>query len=468
MPKVPGLEERTVAETQGSVPGQEQLPPGALNTGFERTTGAAIGLLEGTLAAEKKKVDQGVVIESDLKLTQLRSQIEVERNRLKGRDSAGAIDEVDAEWQAGVKEIEKGLTNDTQRLAFGSRAASHYGSLYNGTLKYTETEMLKWDTDNRNSWEDLKASEAVVNHADPEEHEKNLAELEAELKDRHKGSPLVAADKYQDYLTDINKGIKDLKAETDKNRVNAEREDSEAANKELVDLQIDDALSIGEIRARRDRVSDTDYKGWIDRFDKEVKSKEKETAEVRDDRETVTDFSVEAMTMVPGTTIEEIVEFKNRVAQAVSDGLLKPTTARSIVSDAENSNKIDPMRKEAEKSVANALKNDYNEGLMGEAGPETDLEYTRQIESFRAWSRSNLDKEPSEYYEMISEPYKREGLAKFFGLAERADLPRRREEIAAEVEEEVEPETFELDRVYTDAQGRRAKYLGDGKWQIIQ
>ena len=328
--------------------------------------------------------------------------------------------------------------------------------------------MLKWDTENRDAWEDLKSSEAVANHADPAEHEKNLAELDAELKDRYKGSPLVAADEYQDYLTDINKGIKDLKAETDRNKANAEKEDAEAANKELVDLQIDDALSIGEIRARRDRVDDTDYQRWLDRFDKEVTDKEKEKEAVRDDRESVTDFSVEAMTMVPGTTIEEIQDFKNRVAQAVSDGLIKPATARSIVTDAENSNKIDPMRKEAEKAVTNALKNDYTTGLMGEPGPEADLEYTRQIESFRAWSRANLDKEPSEYYEKISEPYKREGLAKFFGLAARPDLPRRREEITEEAEEVTEPEIFEIDRVYTDAQGRRAEYLGDGQWRIIR
>jgi hypothetical protein len=66
----------------------------------------------------------------------------------------------------------------------------------------------------------------------------------------------------------------------------------------------------------------------------------------------------------------------------------------------------DPARDAAEKAVIENLKRDRRAGVFGE-DKSGDLEYAKQIDSFRRWSKAHPDDDPSDYYEKLIEPVKR-------------------------------------------------------------
>jgi len=124
-----------------------------------------------------------------------------------------------------------------------------------------------------------------------------------------------------------------------------------------------------------------------------------------EDRNTEVALATEAM-MIPVTAKPQAVrEFKARVAAAVAQGLIAPGTGRTIITDAESALKVDPERSAGIQAVVTRLKEDYKNGVMGE-GVEASNEYNKQIEGLYKWSKTNLDRDPSEYYEAVSQPYK--------------------------------------------------------------
>lgn len=66
----------------------------------------------------------------------------------------------------------------------------------------------------------------------------------------------------------------------------------------------------------------------------------------------------------------------------------------------------DPARTAAEAAVTENLKRDRKAGVFGtdQAG---DVEYAKQVDAFRRWSKANPDQDPSEYYEKVMEPVKK-------------------------------------------------------------
>jgi len=66
----------------------------------------------------------------------------------------------------------------------------------------------------------------------------------------------------------------------------------------------------------------------------------------------------------------------------------------------------DPARTAAEAAVTENLKRDRKDGIFG-SGQAGDMEYAKQIDSFRRWSKANPDQDPSEYYEKVMEPVKK-------------------------------------------------------------
>jgi len=66
----------------------------------------------------------------------------------------------------------------------------------------------------------------------------------------------------------------------------------------------------------------------------------------------------------------------------------------------------DPARTAAEAAVTENLKRDRKAGIFGsdQAG---DMEYAKQVDAFRRWSKANPDQDPSEYYEKVMEPVKK-------------------------------------------------------------
>ncbi len=66
----------------------------------------------------------------------------------------------------------------------------------------------------------------------------------------------------------------------------------------------------------------------------------------------------------------------------------------------------DPVRTAAESAVVENLKRDRKAGIFGsdQAG---DMEYAKQVDAFRRWSKAHPEDDPSEYYEKVMEPVKR-------------------------------------------------------------
>jgi len=130
-----------------------------------------------------------------------------------------------------------------------------------------------------------------------------------------------------------------------------------------------------------------------------------QNAKVPEDKNTEVALATEAMMMPVNATPEDIRMFKATVSAAVAQRLIEPGTGRTIITDAENAVKIDPERRAAIQAVVTRLREDYRNGLMGD-DVEGSNEYNKQIEGLYKWSKLNLDRDPSEYYESVSAPYR--------------------------------------------------------------
>lgn len=82
----------------------------------------------------------------------------------------------------------------------------------------------------------------------------------------------------------------------------------------------------------------------------------------------------------------------------------------------------DPARAAAERAVIQNFGRDRKAGIFGD-GQDGDTEYTRQIESFKRWSKANPDQDPSEYYEKVMTPVRE---ARLFGLIDAVRDPKQR------------------------------------------
>lgn len=406
-----------------------------------RVTEAAVGTvgrLEDAAVAEKDKVDQAMILEADYNLSMLKSDLEIERNQLKGKAAAGAIDAIEEKYNLSAEEIGKGLANDAQKAAYGNRVKHHWagpGGLYESTLKYTDSEIDKFSDANYNAVVDLRVDDAIEKSDEEAIFTQSLAELKAIIKDRNPDAA-VAEQIYNKHLDAINSGIKEKRIETERAlKIEADKINLEA-NNDLSDLFFNDELSFSEINRREAALGD-DYERWVKLQKQSLDKKEKQNKtgkKVVDNTLISANLASEAMTMPPDVTTEDISEFKVRVAKEVLAGKLKPATGRSIITDAERTLKLDPVRKSSEDNIVVFLKNDYNNGIYGETGTtEARAEYNRQMTAFSTWSKANLDKDPIEYYERVSDTHKKGFIAGLLGIGEPEVTPKqKREEIEAE------------------------------------
>lgn len=231
----------------------------------------------------------------------------------------------------------------------------------------------------------------------------------------------------------LRSAIKTRKRELEIETARAEKERQQLlqtqAENELTSLLMDGSLTDADIRNREAVLGDK-FKEWGKFYNNLQKTKK--TGPTKSDFDVNANLSIEAMTMAADVSDEELQEFRVKVAEEVSKGTLLPKDARTIISDAENARKIDPLRKTDIGNVVTFLKNDFNNEMFGEVDtPEARAEFNRQVLSLNRWARSNPDKDPIEYYEKIAEPYKTERL---WGLlvTEETDPVKRRAEIELE------------------------------------
>jgi hypothetical protein len=158
-----------------------------------------------------------------------------------------------------------------------------------------------------------------------------------------------------------------------------------------------EGLTVASIEKRKGMLSANEYEHWID---KEKRLREgAEKAEYKADPDEVQrtwgDIVYRRETGQKQLTESEIISKygKDRVA------------ANFLVDKLRE--KKDPNREVDKKIVINNLKKDLDAGLYGEPNtPEAQLEYSKQVTALQQWMKENPDKEPSEYYEIVTKPVK--------------------------------------------------------------
>jgi len=114
----------------------------------------------------------------------------------------------------------------------------------------------------------------------------------------------------------------------------------------------------------------------------------------------------------------------------------------------------------AEIAIYDNLKRDRKAGLFGK-GPEGDLEYAKQVESFKKWRKVNPKEDPSVYYEKLTTPYKKGLIGDWLDWAwpDKTDPKKRREELSG-------GQTTPQRKTVGYKNGKPVYDLGNGKWEI--
>ena len=178
----------------------------------------------------------------------------------------------------------------------------------------------------------------------------------------------------------------------------------ENANKELVDINVAGKLSYSTLLKYRSVLDDKEYKSWAKTIEDNTEKAKKAATEGNGVFKT--DKSLE------GKIYRQIVKDPESITDAqiadyIGNGLSR-TSAEGLITDKRQRIKgdKDPARDAAEKAVIENLKRDRKAGVFGE-DQSGDLEYAKQIDSFRRWSKAHPDDDPSDYYEKLIEPVKR-------------------------------------------------------------
>ena len=178
----------------------------------------------------------------------------------------------------------------------------------------------------------------------------------------------------------------------------------ENANKELVDINVAGKLSYSTLLKYRPVLDDKEYKAWAKTIEDNTEKAKKAATEGNGV------FKTDKV--LEGKIYRQIVKDPESITDAqiadyIGNGLSR-ASAEGLITDKRQRIKgdKDPARDAAEKAVIENLKRDRKAGVFGE-DQSGDLEYAKQIDSFRRWSKAHPDDDPSEYYEKLIEPVKR-------------------------------------------------------------
>jgi hypothetical protein len=104
-------------------------------------------VFEQVFDEERRKADQTALLDGDTKLSQLRNKILYDPQKgvlsQKGQNVLPAAQGVSDQWMKGVSDIESGLTNDRQRMAFRRAAVDHVGQLELQVAEHISSELTQ-------------------------------------------------------------------------------------------------------------------------------------------------------------------------------------------------------------------------------------------------------------------------------------------------------------------------------------
>lgn len=150
-------------------------------TGLQQTTNAFKGALSDLQRAEvsrqtrireeaekqKQIADNVMIQDADLLLSKAQTVIDIESQKKKGRDAAGAVDYAGTEWKNKVSEIRATLANDEQRLKFDESVKSREAQLYRSVQSHMANEFIATRRASAQDYMDNEYGNAIRNYSNP-------------------------------------------------------------------------------------------------------------------------------------------------------------------------------------------------------------------------------------------------------------------------------------------------------------
>lgn len=163
MPVVPRRGPAYVSTTPNPV----LSPAGAFTPPQPVDTGPATSAIAKIVEEHQRAADQTALLEADNKLSDLRTNLEVQALQLRGKDALGSGAHVQDAWQKGSSDIANTLTNDRQREAFQARSDHHWSVLNETVQKHGAQEFQQYDTQNTEAALQNRRNDAVTHNTDP-------------------------------------------------------------------------------------------------------------------------------------------------------------------------------------------------------------------------------------------------------------------------------------------------------------
>lgn len=174
---------------------------------------------EDIASKEKDKADQAALLSADSQASVLQNQIQINTSKMLGKDAMGAPDYASKQWSDGVNQIQSGLNNDAQKMAF-ARSVSPRGDELNKTVQtHVGNQMTALADNETQGFLDTSKNAAVLNAGDDDRVQAELDRQTAVTQDlaARKGIPQDSP-QYQSLLTNTlsqtNKAV--LQARLDK------------------------------------------------------------------------------------------------------------------------------------------------------------------------------------------------------------------------------------------------------------
>lgn len=467
--------------------GTPNIGPGAFQS-FQKTGQAATQYLSDYYEKEKKKLDQAVLLDADLKLSDLTTKIDLEiANNYQGSKAPGALDYAKQEYQKGSADIDNSLSNDEQKMSFQHRSVSHWSDLNRRTQTHVFNQTEEFSKKTKDSSLVNRVLSSERNYQDPATIQKNLGEGSAIIGDynRTRGVPdeqtqaeiskfkidtYASAEKglmdrflylygnWQDnkgemasFMHQVNE-TKDGKyvnypwLDSDKRKTihsdiraleglmkadakEAKALHQEATEKGFVDLELRGMLT--ETAVANSGLDADKQRLYIDRL-----RNQRERWAAADNKEGVfkTDKMVNAqlysrIVQDPGNVPE--TEILDHIGKDISQ-----EDGKQLIDELNKRLKPekDPVAIAGDGAILANLERDRKDGIFG-SGQGGDAEYLKQIEAYKKWRDIHPNDDASEYYNKLIEPYKATAVEKMLDWLPKYD-PRlirpekRREEIS--------------------------------------